>query len=285
MPKPSDYIHVFLITLYFLAISAKLKITTSMTAITNQWARYRCNPLFMPFADNVEQNFISCTQTTMKNFSKPFLDPLHTLVSKLTDIAGGHSENLNSMRISQSNVRSLLGNNFVAMIGAFEMIGVEFFKNMLITKDLIAKIVGIVMSMMYIMESTVDTMQSTWNGPPGQTLRAVANLCFHPNTWIELQDGNYTFIKFLKKGSVLKDGSKVEKVLRFYNVFHYVFTNLNGIRVTEQHKVFSKNAFIDACMHPDAKETDEISPWLICLITSSGKIVIDEYVFLDWNES
>ena len=292
MPKPADYLYVSLITFYFIALCSKIKITKSMASIKSEWPKYRCNPLFMLMADDIETNFISCTQTQMKNFSQPFLNPLHTLISKLTDIAGGHSDNLNSMRISQSNVRSLMGNNFSAMISVFEMIGVEFLKNVLVTQDILGKVVGIIMSIMYIMESTIFTFQSGYDGPPGQTLQSVANfaLCFHPNTVLELRNGEKIFIKNLRRNMVLNDGSRIEKVLCFYNILKEPFVVLNGILVTGKHKVWdaTKDEFVDAEMHPDAiafcnNDKEFFSEWLISIITDTGTFQIDDNVFLDWN--
>jgi hypothetical protein len=186
--------------------------------MANQWPKYRCNPLFMPFAANVEENFYSCIQSGMKNFIPFFLDPLHTLIKQLSGIADLHTTSMNSMRVSNSNMRGLFTNNFQGIINAFESLGVEFVKNLLNIKDLVAKVVGIAVSLVYIIESGLDTMGSVWNGPPGQTLRDLGNInfCFHPDTLIKLQTGEHAAIKDLTNNCQLEDGSHVLKKLTFY---------------------------------------------------------------------
>ena len=286
MPTATDYLKVIVITIVFFTMYTQHTISVASANMKNQWPLYRCNPLFMPFADNVEENFYSCMQTSMKNFIPYFLDPLHTLIQQLSTIADSHTTSMNSMRISQSNVRSLFANNFSGIINAFEMIGVEFLKNILNIKDLVAKVVGIAMTLVYIVESGLDTMESTWNGPPGQILQGLGkDFCFHPNTVVRLRNGQQAYIKDIKRSSILSDGGVVLKVLKFHNVFKLPFYDLQGIKVTGNHKVAFNNRFIYVKDHEDAwLDTELTSEWLICLITSSNHIVISPYTFCDWND-
>jgi hypothetical protein len=43
-------------------------------------------------------------------------------------------------------------------------------------KDMLGKIVGVMATMMYILQGTVMTMQSSWNGPPGKMVRMMSKL-------------------------------------------------------------------------------------------------------------
>jgi hypothetical protein len=288
MPSAFDYFKVIVVSIYFFTTYAQHSATVQSASLKKNWPKYRCNPLFMPFADNVEENFYSCMQTSMKNFIPYFLDPLHTLLQKLTSIADSHSTAMNSMRISHSNTRSLFTNNFQGLISAFESIGVEFMKNILNIKDLVAKIVGIVMTIVYIIESAIDTMGATWNGPPGQMLQGIQkDFCFHPETLITLQNGQQTFIKCLQRGDVLHDGSIVLEKMSFYNLANLPFFDLQDIKVTQNHKVFSEKLQKFVCVkdHEDAIiDLSVQSEWLVCLITSSNRIVIKPYIFYDWND-
>lgn len=288
MPTATDHFKVILVTIAFSTMYAQHTISTTSAKMKNDWPKYRCNPLFMPFADNVEENFYSCMQTSMKNFIPYFLDPIQTLIQQLSSISDAHTTSMNSMRVSNSNMRTLFTNNFQGIINAFESLGVEFMKNILNIKDLVAKVVGIAMSVMYIMESTMYTMESTWNGPPGQILQGLSkDFCFHPNTVVRLIDGTSTAIKNLTRNSVLHDGSRVLKVLVFYNVFNIPFYDLNGIKVTAYHKVFSEKEqqFIHVMDHEEAVlDANPSSEWFVCLITTTKHIVIEPHIFYDWND-
>jgi hypothetical protein len=52
-------------------------------------------------------------------------------------------------------------------------------------KDLVGKMIGVMVAMMHIMDGSLKTINSSWNGPPGQMVRAIGK-CFHPETKIKL---------------------------------------------------------------------------------------------------
>jgi len=287
----SSVLFCIFITVYIFGNIARFKAKTTLKNVQHNWSQYRCNPLFMPFADNVEQNFFTCVQSGMKTFIPFFLNPLNSLLDKLTSIASDHSISINSFRISHFNLRSLLSNTFLSMIGVFESMGVEFVKTLFGVSDLISKFVAIGVSIMYIFEATIDTVSSTWNGPPGQMIRKLQSmsLCFHPLTPIELINGNFKAIKDICRNDILKDGSTVLKPLLFYNIFGTPFYSIGNIQVTGRHKIWSRhsNTFVYVCQHEDVVPppiSNEISEYLICLITDTGIIAIDNYIFRDWND-
>ena len=43
-------------------------------------------------------------------------------------------------------------------------------------KDMMGKIVGIMATMMYLLQGSIMTMQSSWNGPPGEMVRFMSKL-------------------------------------------------------------------------------------------------------------
>ena len=63
-------------------------------------------------------------------------------------------------------------------------------------------------SLMYVMDGSIKTMNSTWNGPPGQMVRALGK-CFHPDTRIKLRNGIIKQIRTIDLGDILEDGSIV----------------------------------------------------------------------------
>ena len=65
----------------------------------------------------------------------------------------------------------------------------EFQKIIIGIKDVIGKVIGIMVTLMYVLDGRIKTMQSSWNGPPGQMVRALGGSCFHPDTLILLKNG------------------------------------------------------------------------------------------------
>jgi len=43
-------------------------------------------------------------------------------------------------------------------------------------KDMVSKTVGIVVTMMYILQGSIMTMESGWNGAPGQMVRSMSKI-------------------------------------------------------------------------------------------------------------
>ena len=54
-------------------------------------------------------------------------------------------------------------------------------------KDLFAKLIGILASLLYVLSGSLMTMNATWAGPPGQMVRF---LCFY-----QLYNDIFTYVK------------------------------------------------------------------------------------------
>jgi hypothetical protein len=245
----------------------------------------------MPFADDVEQNFVYCMQTTATAFSPFLLEPIHELTKSVADIASSNMFSVNALRIANSNFRGAMSFNFSSIMDSMINISITFQKNSIAIQDIIGKITGIAITIMYIVESTIATFGSTWNGPPGQLLRRLGSTCFHPNTIVHKYDKTKNkyepiFIKQCKKGDVLENGSVVIQRLIFYNIFQTCFYRIANILVTGSHKIYSNqyNKVIYVSEHEKSIETNIVSEWLICLITSNNRIYIDDFEFMDWED-
>ena len=148
-------------------------------------------------------------------------------------------------------------------------------------------------SLMYVMDGSVKTMQSTWNGPPGQMVKALGK-CFHPNTLVKLKNGEIKAMKDISLGDVLEDESIVESVMKIDNKREpeplYVIKkggmNEDDIYVTGSHLVYdkSKHKFIKIKKYVKAELTDKKVDWFSCLITNTHKIPIGNEVFWDWED-
>jgi len=277
-----------------------LGLKLGLDRVKKNWALNRCNPIYMPFADDLEQNFTYCIQTSVTNLSPFLLAPFMELIKSIAGIGKSNLFSINALRQSNSNFRNLLAFNFSGIIDSIGNLGISFQNNSLLVQDTVGKMAAVVMSIVYMIKATTATFESTWAGPPGQLLRTLEStgkkiaLCFHPDTIIEVKN-NRTGIpksikmKYCKEGDILNDGSRIIQKLLFYNVWDetlYQFKNNKNILVTSYHKVFSnnQNQFVYVCDHEDVVKTDISTRWLVTLITSSNRIFLSEWEFMDWED-
>ena len=75
--------------------------------------------------------------------------------------------------------------------------------------------IGVLATLMFTLDGSIKTMQSTWNGPPGQLTRA---MCFHQNTKIRLKNGVLKNISDISLNDTLKTGNKVWGTMQLSNI-------------------------------------------------------------------
>jgi len=293
MPKMSDWINFIYVNLGFLAQVLAMYYFSALTDIKENWAKYRCNPLYMPLSDNIQKDFTYCVQNTQTDFMGYLLQPITYNMSLLTTNLGEFGQSLNYANDMISNIRTFFTRIVEGIFGVFLNIIIEFQKIIIGIKDMMGKIIGIMVALLYILDGSVKTMGSAWNGPPGQMVQALSGNCFYPETKIKLMDQRIKYIKDLDLGDILENGSRVQVILRLENrdlrekFFQFKGTGTNGdnIYVTGSHMVRYNNKFIKVEDHPDALIQDEIqSTWFSSLITDDHKIQIGKLLFWDWED-
>ena len=295
MPKGSDWINFIYVNLGFVAQVVAMYYFTAIQDIKSNWPKYRCNPIYMPLSDNIEQDFVYCIQNMQTNYMGYLLQPLTYITSNLSVMGNGFMNSIDGIRTMLSNIRTFATSIIESIFGVFLNIIIEFQKIIIGMKDLIGKQIGILVSMMYIMDGSIKTMQSAWNGPPGQMVRALSGACFLPETNIRLNNGDIKMMKDLDLGDVLENDIKILSIMKLdnpnkkYKLYKFENKGVNGenIYVTGKHMVFSEkhNKFVYVEEHPDAKEQDEIqSSWFSCLITHNNNIKIGDMLFWDWED-
>ena len=107
--------------------------------------------------------------------------------------------------------------------------------------------------------------------------------CFASGTQIKTQNGNVS-IENIKIGMILHDNSIVTSTMKLssYNQLMY---NLNGVIVSDTHKVLLNDEFVSVPNHPEAVLIDEfLEPFIYCFNTSSKIINIDGVIYTDWDD-
>jgi hypothetical protein len=294
MPKGSDWVNFIYINLAFVAQVVAMYYFATVQNIKDNWAKYRCNPMFMPLSDDIQKDFVYCIQTTQTNYMGYLLQPLTYITSNLSAMGAGFVNNIDGIRNMMSNIRTFLTTIIQGVFGVFLNIVISFQKIMISVKDLVGKQIGVMVAMMYIMDGSLKTINSSWNGPPGQMVRALGK-CFHPDTKIKLNDGTIKMMKDLNLGDVLENGIKIMATMKIENsngehkLYKLEKMGVNGedIYVTGKHMVYSEKQrkYIYVKDFVGAVEQDKIkSDWFSCLITYNHNIPIGKLVFWDWED-
>jgi hypothetical protein len=155
---------------------------------------------------------------------------------------------------------------------------IQFQKILISIKDIMAKIVGIFVSLLYILDGTVLLVESGWNGVPGKMVRALGSIklgsCFAAETKIMLESGIVKSIVEIELGDVLLNGNIVEGTMRLSNTYNECYYELPGgvngdpIYVTGTHYVYDKNikSFQIVEKLKEAKPTEKKDDIFYCLI-------------------
>jgi hypothetical protein len=289
MPSGKNWFNFVYINALFVLYILGIFYYSQYVEIKENWPLYRCNPMYMPLADNVNENFTYCIQTMQSSYMDYLLQPLTFIVTTLGGTIGGLVGQVDAVRGMFSKMRTFIPNIFTSIFGSFSTLTIEFEKISIGIRDVLGKMIGVMVSVMYILDGSIKTMGSGYN------FVASIGKCFHPNTLIELKDEKVKFIKDIDLGDVLKNGSVVESVMKINNkdnkIPFYVIKNagVNGssIYVTGSHFIYDKNMkkFIKVEKYKEAKLANDVkSEWFSCLITSDHKINIGKEIFWDWDD-
>lgn len=292
MPSGKNWVNFLYVNIAFAIYIAGVFYYSQISEIKANWPLYRCNPMYMFLADDIEQNFTYCIQTMQTNFMGYLLAPLTYITGTLGTQMSGFMDSIQNIRAMFNKIRTFFSSIIDSVFGVFLNLVIEFQRITISIKDLIGKTIGIMVSLMYVMDGSVKTMNSTWNGPPGQLVRSLGK-CFHPFTKIKLNNGTIKCMKDIDLGDTLEDGSVVESVLKIDNkknpiCFYEIPNGVNGenILVTGSHLVFDKitNEFIKVENYRIARATNIKYDWFSCLITNTHTIPIGKELFWDWED-
>lgn len=303
MPTLGNYISFLYVNLAFIFLIIAMVYFKSAQEIKENWPKYRCNPPYWVFSENISEDFTYCVQNTQMNIMGYMLQPLSSLISSLTKVGGEFSENLNGIRNMISMIRDFLTTIVQKIFGVFLNLVIEFQRMMLAMKDMLGKTIGIVVTLLYVLDGSIKTMNSAWKGPPGQMVQAIGS-CFHPDTQVRLLDGTVVAMKDVPLGaslegrnnekvfSVMKiDNKHVERPVKCYRIKN-MGVNGTDILVTGEHYIWDAELekyvkvkdYVNCpteCMLDETVECDYFS----CLITNKGKIPLGKCLFLDWEDT
>jgi len=285
---------LFILTIFGLLIGHK-SITVQLQGVNDNWPQQRCNPLFMPFADDPIGNFSYCIQKTQKGFMDELLLPINSSFKVINETTSGLTDSMNFVRKFFDYLRNNIINVVSNIYSVFLNLVIEFQRSTIAVKDMVGKMMGTMTSLIYIVDGSIKTAESTWNGPPGKLMRG---LCFNRGTLLQRIDGTFDTIKDIELGAVLKDGSEIIGKLVLNNMdlngnyresflkFPHQGENNTDIYVTPYHFIRMPSGEWDyAKYHPHGRASSCKSKQLYCLITSTNTIPVGNLTFYDWEDT
>ena len=116
-------------------------------------------------------------------------------------------------------------------------------------------------------------------------LKSIPHLkCFDKNTYIAMNDGNSRKINDIQVGDILANNNMVTGKIMVETKGSIMY-ELDDIFVSDSHIVKYGDKWIPVSKHPNAKKcTFYQEPYLYCLNTTNKTIVINGYIFSDWDE-
>jgi hypothetical protein len=299
MPTTSNYINFIYVNLGFIAQIAVMMYFKSILEIKANWPQYRCNPTYWIFSDNISQDFNYCIQNTQMNMMGYLLQPMNYLLSSVSNMGSGFNDSINNIRSMLSFIRDFVSNIIQSVFGVFLNLIIEFQKMIISIKDMVGKMIGIVITIMYVLDGSIKTMNSAWAGPTGQVVRAIGS-CFDPKTKIQSKNGSYYEMENIPLGTELKDGGKVFSVLKVANFNkEYLYEipdsgelnrntgKVDSIFVTGEHFIFDEllKSWIQIKDYKQAIKREDLVPeYFSCLITTNSHIPIGSKLFWDWED-
>lgn len=178
--RSSDITFSIIIILIFVGMYFYNILAIGIQNIQDNWPEYRCNPMIMPFAGtfghDAGQNFTYCIQNMQIDFMSYLLSPMNYLMSVMGDVSGEFMDAIQYIREFFNAIRNFITSIVQSIFGVFLNILTQMQFLLIKMKDMVSKTVGIVVTMMYILQGGIMTMQSGWNGPPGAMVRFMSKL-------------------------------------------------------------------------------------------------------------
>lgn len=175
--KMSTYAQAVLIILYYVGLDLALAMVIMIKNVKANWPLYKCSTNYMMFASffgyDTETNFQQCIQTMQSGYMTILMEPVNYLMSTTNNIIGGLSSSLNDVRDFINNFRNNLTSSIQNIFGVFLNMLTQIQVMVIKMKDTMSKTVGIMTTLMYTMDTSMQTMQSTWAGPIGKVVRSL----------------------------------------------------------------------------------------------------------------
>lgn len=264
----------------------------NLNEIRKNFPRYRCNPLFMPFASNfgydTKDNFNFCLSTIFDSKAAEIFAPIYQLL-------GGFVSLTKTIVDVALGIRKLFSNFLLGVNGFVQNVRDRI-------QQLLFNIRLSFMRMQHLMSRVYGTMYAViWMGTSAITagfnisdnslVQFLFEFCFDPQTPLRLADGSVIAIKDAKLGMKLAStpnnaAPEITSVFEFEGSRTPMVT-IDGVTMSSEHYVqnAATDEWIPALAHPRATPATSI-PRLICLNVTGHEFIVGNagLVVADYDE-
>jgi hypothetical protein len=255
-------------TLVFIVLLALMFYAGSLKEIAENFPRYRCNPIIMPFASNfgydTKENFEYCLTSIFNVKAAEIFSPIYALLGQFANLVTTIMNVALGIRKLFSNF--LLGvNGFIRNVrdriqGLLFTIRMSFLK----MNNLMGRVYGTMYAVIWMGTSALT---AGMNVSDNSLVNFLLEFCFDPMTPVHMADGSYKAIQELVIGDTLAP-TPANPLPHVTSVFRFdgektPMVKLHDVILSSQHYVFH-DKWIEASEHPDAVPVPSI-PQLVCL--------------------
>jgi hypothetical protein len=268
----SSLIKFVVLTVVFIITTALLFGFGNIKEIAENFPRYRCNPMIMPFSGafgiNVRENFDFCMTNMFNARAAEIFAPIYGLL-------GGFTSILTLVVDATQGLRKLFSNFFLGMN--------RFIRNVRDRiQNLLFQIRISFVRMNNLMGKVFGTMYSVvWMGLSGMTaglnladttlFKFIGAFCFAPETPLRMADGSYKAIADVVIGDTLApvpgNSTPVVTSTFLFDGSQTQMVRIGDVQISKNHYVIHNGLWMSAADHPDAVPSESI-PRLICLNVS-----------------
>jgi hypothetical protein len=120
MPTGKNWFNFTYANIIFIVQIIVIQQLAASHKMRTNWAMYRCNPMYMPFSNNIQQDFVYCVQNIQASFMGYLLQPLTYTISLLTNLGGNFNGNVNDTRAmfnkERNYISSAIQNTFPSLL-------------------------------------------------------------------------------------------------------------------------------------------------------------------------
>jgi len=302
---------------FFIIVFAAMFYKMYKEHILENWHKYRSNPLFLPFAGFINpekgvsglrstiNNFIKVLWNIVKKFLGILMTPIYPILNIFLKVFKSLTGVLNGIRGQINVIRNFLFKLFEKMYLKLQngVATIAFF--FLKLRESMKRSYGLMTVLIYAIEHSFIFFESMVKSPLGKfgklsesmgvgasifTFGSLgipmwhSSMCFSPDTLIELDSGDKVEIKNINIGDILKNGNKVLATMSLNNTYNMYM--LDNIIVSGDHLVKDNNVWKRVeNINRSVKIRGDIINSIVCLVTKSGIIEINNLVFRDYLDS
>ena len=284
---------VIVLLLVIGVVIAGMSAASKVNDVSNEWAKYRCNPLVMPFAGlfgyHTKENFEFCMNTIFTNFSMPFIGSIGSIFQQFASMLQSIFSSLNGLRNSVATMGGGINIIFQEFTDRISNFFFQLRLSAITMRTLFGRLYAVLFSVMYMGLSGITGVSSFTNT---FLFSFLDTFCFPGHTELMVQDQSNTGfhrvpIKDIKIGDVLLPGkSVVTATFQFYSRGQEM-VQLGRTVVSTNHYVIHEGNPIMAGDHPHAIRmgawnSDDL---LYCVNTSDHHIPVEYLTFMDYDET